>query len=156
MAIHSIREQVLDIAVDSEALALALQPHIGDVNRRRFVPVIERVLDEFAVDGEQISIPRLDIDLGDLPADNFEEAAEEALYVALRQAVDEALREAREGVEAGLRVRSQAAARLDLLDHYLLRGTLPFSERAEDFSPEALLAELAASDPAGLAATVRK
>ena len=32
-------------------------------------PVHLRLGDEFAVDGEQISIPRLDIDLGDLPAD---------------------------------------------------------------------------------------
>src|SRR3954453_9190672 len=93
---HSIRQQTLELQVDSEALALTLQPHIGDINRRRFIPLIERVFDEFDLPAQHIRIARLDVDLGELSAGNFEQAAEEALYPALRHAVEEAVRAARE------------------------------------------------------------
>jgi hypothetical protein len=81
---HSIREQRLEVEVESEALALALQPRIGDINRQYFLPVIERVLNELAVPGRHIRIASLTVNLGRIPLDAFEEVAGERLYRELR------------------------------------------------------------------------
>ena len=46
-SLHSIRSQTLDVAVATERLALALQPRLSELNHRRLLPVIDRVLGEF-------------------------------------------------------------------------------------------------------------
>lgn len=153
---HMIRQQTLDIDVDSEALALALQPNIGDINRRRILPVIERVLDEFSAPDRRIRIARLDVDIGDLPIENLEQAAEDALYPALRRAVEQALRDASDESSPASRIQPEAMSQLELLEYYLLGGTLPFWASGEAFSADALVLELSRSDPAGLAAMLRR
>lgn len=151
---HTIRHQTLDIDVDSETLALALQPNIGDVNRRRFLPVIERVFDEFSRPDRRIRIAKLDVDIGDLPFANFEQAAEDALYAALRHALEQALRDVSEGSSADM--RPETLSQLEILEHYLSGGTLQSWASGESFSAEALVLELSRNDPAGLAAMIRR
>jgi hypothetical protein len=148
---HSIRKQTIELAVDSEALALALQPRMGDVNRRHFLPVIQRVLEEFDVPGRHIRIDKLDVNLGRLPLGRFEEEGAARLYDALREALSEVLREPGGGSQP------EGASRLELLEHYLLRGTLPFwAARALGPELEAFVTELAEADPDGVAALVRR
>ncbi|WP_315838836.1 contractile injection system tape measure protein [Bradyrhizobium prioriisuperbiae] len=151
-----IRQQILDFDVDSEALALALQPGIADINRRRILPLIERVLDELAPFGQRIKIARLDIDLGDLPIENLEQAIEDALYPALRDAVEQALRSASNDASADVRVQPETMSQLDLLEHYLLGGTLQFLASGQTFSAEELVLELSSRDPANLVAMMRR
>ncbi|MDX6692884.1 MAG: hypothetical protein QOF02_487 [Blastocatellia bacterium] len=154
---HSIREQRLEIEVDSEALALALQPRLEDFNRRFFLPVIERVLDELAVPGRHVRIGKLKVNLGRIPFASFEETAAERLYRELRQTLEEHLRQLDEGYAPEERWPSEETSRLELLEHYLLSGTLPFwATRAIDFSLEALMRELAEADPNGLVELIRK
>lgn len=148
---HTIRQQTLDIRTDSEAAALALQAGISDINRQRLLPVIERVFDEFAVPERRIRIARLDIDLGELPLDNFAEAAEDALYHALRAALQDALRDA---ADDGM--QSETTSRFELLEHYLSQGTLPFWQSGAAFSVETLLQQLIRDDPAGLVSLIRR
>src|SRR5262249_21380370 len=135
---HSIRQQSLDIEVDDEALALKLQPRIGDINRRRLLPTIERVLDEFAVAGQQVRIGRLELDLGDVPFGDLEQTVEAALETALRRALEAALREAADSPTPDSFVRPEGAARLATIEHYLRHGTLPFAARAQAFSAETM------------------
>ena len=151
---HTIRQQTLDIRTDSEAAALALQAGISDINRQRLLPVIERVFDEFAVPEQRIQIARLDIDLGELPLDNFAQAAEDALYPALRAALQDALRDAADPADD--HVHSETTSRLELLRHYLSQGTLPFWQSGAAFSVETLLQQLIRDDPAGLVSLIRR
>src|ERR1043166_9535022 len=115
---HSIRQQTLDIEVDDEALALKLQPRIGDINRRRLLPAIERVLDEFAVPGQQLRIGRLEVDLGDLPFGDLEQAAAAELETMLRRALEAALREVADSPTPDSFVRPEGAGRLATIEHY--------------------------------------
>jgi len=148
---HSIRTQAVEVEAESEALALALQSRMGDVNRRHLLPVIERVLDEFDVPGRHIRLDRLKVNLGRLRFAHFEEEAAERLYVELRKALAEALR------EPGDRSRTEGAARMELLESYLLRGTLPFwAPRAAESSPESFFLKLTDVEPEGVAALVRR
>ena len=154
---HSIRKQTLELEVASEALALALQPRLGDINRQYLLPVIERVFDELGVGGRRIRIFRLNIDLGKLPLTRFEEVAAERLYRELRRALEEELgRQERQQTNAD-RPPAEEASHLELLEHYLPHGTLPFwaSHDGTAFSFEELVSELAASDPDGLTQIVR-
>lgn len=154
---HSIREQRFEIKVDSEALALALQPRLADVNRQYFLPLIERVLDELDVPGRRIRIGTLKVNLGRIPFASFAEVAAERLYRELRQALEEHLRGLEESSTAEDIWLSEEAARLELLEHYLLTGTLPFwATRAATFSLEDLMQELAADAPQGLVAAIRR
>ncbi len=154
---HSIRKQTLDLEVDSETLAMALQPRLGDVNRRRFLRVIERVFDELAVPDQRIRIARLDVDLGTLPLVRFEEAAEKRLERELRRGLKEALREIAESPSADKGSQSEETSRSELLEYYLLHGTLPFwAPRGSAFSCEELFQELLESNPEGLAGIIRK
>jgi hypothetical protein len=154
---HTLRRQTLDLEVSSQALAFALQPRLGDFNRRRLLPVIERVFDELDVPGRQVWIRKLEIDLGTVPISGFEETVVERLEVELRGAVKAALREVGETATAAGHSRSEEAARRELLEHYLVRGTLPFwAPKRSAFSLEALVLEMAVGDPAGIVAVVRR
>ena len=89
--LHSIRAETLSVEIATEALAVALQPRISDLNRQRLLPVIERVLGEVDIPGRHIRIDRLAVDLGTLPLDGLEENTEAALYEALHQALRAAI-----------------------------------------------------------------
>ncbi len=113
--------------------------------------MIERVFDEIDVPGRQARIAKLKIDLGTVPFTGFEEAVVERLEVELRRSLKAALGEiGEEATEAG-HSRSEEAVQRELLEHFLLRGTLPFwvPERSA-FSLEELVLEMAASDPEGI------
>ena len=143
--------------VDSQQNALALQSRLSDINRNRFLPLIERVMDELDVPGRHIRIATLQIDLGTLPLDNFEKVAEERLLHELRQAIEQALRELDQGIATENRVRSTEEARLELLEYFLLHGTLPNRARqGATFDFNALFAEVAESSPDLLTSLVRK
>ncbi len=154
---HSIRKQTLHIQTESEALALALQPRVGDVNRRYFLPAIERLFNEFSVPGRQVKIAKLEVDLGELPLAYFDDVAAERFDRELRRALAAALREQPESPSANNHSQPEQTSHLELLEHYLLKGTLPFwAPRAETFAFEELLLKLAADDPAGLIAMITK
>jgi hypothetical protein len=151
---HSIRLQRLELEADSERGALALQPLLPELNRRRFLPLIEALLDEFAQAGRRLRIDRLEVDLGTLPRHGFERLAEERLGPALREALERALPRARTG--AAVRSLSEQEAHLELLEHYLRQGTVPFWAAAGEFSFEALLLEMCRSRPQAVVALVRR
>ncbi len=150
---HCIRKQTVELDVDSEGLALALQPRMSELNQRRWLPVIERVLDDFAEPGRRIRLPELSVDLGTLSFAELERETEERLDRELRRALEEALRELAAGRLDGARSRSEEMARVEVLEHYLLNGSLPYwAPRARKFSFSELLLEALECEPRGLAA----
>lgn len=148
----SVRSQRLEVEAGSQVVAMALQPRLSDLNRRRLLPVIERVLRELDVPGRQVRIERLAVDLGTVPLSALDAELPRLLERELRRALREALHG---GGEAGVRARPLARARAELLEHHLLRGTLPFWA-PPGTSLASLVREMAAADPARLADVVRR
>jgi hypothetical protein len=155
---HHIRKQTIRIEVPSEALALSLQPRVGDFNRKYFLPAMEKLFDEFSVQGWRIRISRLELNLGVIPADRFEELAVERFNAELRRALEEALRRQHESPSPDNYSQPESASRLELFEYYLRYGTLPFwaSSDGAVFSFEQLVVELAESDEAGLVQAIKR
>lgn len=156
---HSIRAEQLQIDVASEALALALQPRVSDLNRQRLLPVIERVLGELDVPGRHIRLDRVAVDLGELPLAGLEEAAEAALYDALHRSLRAAIDDQEIGSDA--KSGGPEAGLVELLAQYLQRGTLPFWAASVGmprggFSAAGLVQRLATGAPLDLAAMIRR
>ncbi|NTX39322.1 hypothetical protein HUA78_33295 [Myxococcus sp. CA033] len=148
---HHIRKQTLRVELESEAQALVLQPRLSDFNRKRLLAIIEQVFDSVDVPGLHLRIDRLDVDLGTVPLDNFEQVVEERLTARLREVVEQAVHARRVAPAEGEQPRTEAEVRLELLEHYLLHGTLPYwAPRGAGFSFGALFAEVARSDPEAL------
>ncbi len=157
MSAHVVGRQTLEVETDSEALALALHARLSDLNRRRLLPALEAVFDELDRPGEHVRVERLVVDLGELPAAAFEAQVVPRLQDALREALQEALREGGLGGDSHATRRSPEAARRELLEHYLVHGTLPFwAPREPPFTCEAAVLDMVASDPAGLLALLRR
>lgn len=157
MAHISIRKQALEILTRSETTALTLHSRIGDFNRRRLLPVIERVLEEFLLPGQHITIDRLDLDLGSIPLERFEEVALERIEQELRKVLARSLKEGLGNPRDGVSIEPEEYTSLRLLDQYLVHGTLPFrGPRASGFSVPEFILELIEQEPAGLIATIKK
>ena len=148
--------------------AYALLERLGEINRARLLPVIERVLNSFDRAGEVIRIDRLDVDLGRVREGDLatlEARLEAALRDALRKAMPPRQRaengaaggetggNAEAGEPGGATATAAAvpllASRLDSLEHVLLHGTWPYGASVgRDVSPPDLLADLLDRAPA--------
>jgi hypothetical protein len=149
---HSIRKQTITVRCDSQDCAFELRPRISDFNRSHFLPIIERVLSEAGVPGRLIRIERLEVDLGEISLGEFEEVAAARLYRELKDAVEAAL-----GSQSKAAEQAGELSRLELLEWYLLRGTLPYwAASLPAFSAAAWFAEFSQSEPAALAKAVRR
>ena len=148
---HRIQNQRVRVDVESEALAMALQARLPQLNRTRFLEVIERVIDECVKPGQHIRIASLKIDLGTIPfTGEFEQVAIARLERELRDALQQAVRAAESRPTPTQFAQSADQARLELLEHYLRNGTVPFWAAVSDFNLDAVMAEAASSSPDGL------
>ncbi|NIJ20915.1 hypothetical protein FHS95_002607 [Sphingomonas naasensis] len=147
---HLIEEQRLQIDVAPHLAGPVLLDRIGEINRRRLVPAIAQVLDEFALPGQLVSIGTLHLALGRFEPDALDRV-EAVLRARLREALAAALR-AGSGVASAERHALVAA-----FEHYLLHGAWP-SNRAipPATSPAEMLETLLEGDPLALVAMLRR
>ncbi|WP_176256776.1 contractile injection system tape measure protein [Derxia lacustris] len=121
MSGHLIDALDLDFRFDDEALAFDLQSRLVDCARRGMAELIADRFDRASPPDEVLRIDTLELDLGVLPADDFE-----AVFLRrLGEALDDWL--------AGLRARGATPSRLargeadiEALRHFLLHGRLPW------------------------------
>ena len=152
---HHVRKQALHVTVDSEGLALALQPRLQDLNRAAFLPAIERVFDELSLTDRHIFLARLDIDLGTVSMADLDQVGarfERKLREVLEMAIDRVERQpSSEG-----RVQPDQHTQLEVLERYLLTGTLPFWVPASTFTLEDWIHQLSSTAPDGLIDLLRR
>jgi hypothetical protein len=151
---HSIGKQRLNITIDSEAQALALHPHLPELNRRRFLPVFERVFDEFVLPEQHIKIEKLTLNLGRFELTQFEPGFDKQAQQEIEQRLEEVLRET---LQVTLKtpnaciIEPENVSQLQLLGYYLVNGILPWhSHNRSSFCFESLFLILLKKDPNGL------
>ena len=117
---HRIGKQRLEVQLASEELAIQLQSQLPELNRQRILPAIERVLGEFDLPGQQIRIGSLNLDLGTIAANDLEREMPERLERELRGEIQRAI-----GASDTV-ARSGRESQFDLVEQYLVTGTVPF------------------------------
>lgn len=150
---HSIRLQKITLHAPDERVALALQPALAGINERLFLPVIERVFDEFDRPGREILIDRLAVDLGTIPLDDFAAVASGRLIEALRAELARLLAGTAPDSEPGTTILNEDAAEVAILEHYLLSGLWPnWAPRPGAFDLDSTMVGIADTQPAELGA----
>jgi len=74
---HIIMKQVIDLAINEQLDARAVQERVSRLFQQRIIPLIEKYLDRVDLPGSTTQIPLLEIDLGVLTIDTLEEAFED-------------------------------------------------------------------------------
>ncbi|RLJ79416.1 contractile injection system tape measure protein [Pedobacter alluvionis] len=74
---HIIMKQVIDLAINEQLDARAVQERVSRLFQQRIIPLIEKYLDRMDLPGSTTQIPLLEIDLGVLTIDTLEELFED-------------------------------------------------------------------------------
>lgn len=119
MAAHRINRVEVELHGTRAPLARTLCEHVSQMHPRRIAPVIERVLDERGTGDALVRLDQLELDLGTLPTDDFDDAFVARLEQALREALAQALRQ--QGTSD-----HRTAAAIELLETFALTGNLPW------------------------------
>ncbi|MEM7371294.1 MAG: contractile injection system tape measure protein [Bacteroidota bacterium] len=149
-----IRRQVFDLHLDDEDQAKPMQDLISNIFSTHLSPLIESVLDEFSHPDELLTIPKIEIDVGEILPEKFVEELERKLRIALRQALASSIAAHSStlplgGMESVQRVPI-VQAKLDLLVHFLQFGYLSPWARGKQIDLAVLMKELLENDATGL------
>ncbi|MEZ4382399.1 MAG: contractile injection system tape measure protein [Nannocystaceae bacterium] len=137
---HRIRRQIVEIEVADERDARSLQGRLSRLQRQRIAAAIERACDAVARGGETIRFDRVEIDLGEIAAEEVEEVLVERLRVTLeaslrRAAQGEAIASSvprGAGAAAEVRRVDEVAAALEELTRFVRTGALPWWSDGHD------------------------
>ena len=123
MTNHIIKRQVIELTVQDPASARALQDQVSHIYRQRIVPLIDRYCTALGAPDRLYRIDLLELDLGTLDAEQFEEQfvaqVERALQKALREQITS---QEAETEEDSPKMRSA----LELFIFFVQMGSLPW------------------------------
>ena len=137
---HAIRRQYIHLDLQgSESEGFALQNRLPELCSQELLPAMERVFDRYAPTEGYLYIERMEIDLGNIPLQQFESGLPEAVTRALEKALSEHIPpgeahvggdgDASMGGSAFVRLKSERQAALETFVHFLETGRLPWSFR---------------------------
>ncbi len=150
---HIIKRQILEVAVPQKQGAYQLQQQLSGIYSRRLVPIIDKYCTALSDPDVIHRIEILELDLGEVPLDAFEDVLSERFEAELRRALAEAIRQQQSasGAEPGVKATSQ----LELFGYFVQTGTLPWwADASEAGLLDAAVAWLVAHAPGPLKALV--
>lgn len=153
---HHLVERVrFDLAVNSRALGLSVQERLSAFHRERLAAIMSECFDTVLDANEHVSIPRLDLDLGDVALEHLERDVESRFRRELMSALQRARSGARrERIErASPRPTGRAAA--ERLIAYVSDGTLDWTMQGTAVDLDALL-QAAMDDPSTSSGTLAR
>ncbi len=155
---HYIDEAVVDIAFGSAANAFARESGLGAFASRRLMAVVESVLDDCGVNGDVLRIERLELDLGSMRYDRFQDEMASRLREQLTAAVREHMQGARRGAESvGSQLLLPREVALERIATFLRTGRIPRgAANVAGMSPDEMLAAAMRDTPSQLAAFLRR
>jgi hypothetical protein len=136
---HIIQSQRYVLTIVQQQEAGAYQSRISKLQHNRMDRLLEKILTKFSQKGKVFQFDQISLDLGTVNPANFENEVayrlEEQLTHFLQTHIDSAGK-----VVAGKSI-NLFVQQLELLEYYLLHGTLPWSSSTKD-RPEEILREL--------------
>lgn len=154
-----VERQVIELRIADATAGRRLLARLHAPLARIAATEVERALDQFPRTDDVVTLERLDVDLGRLPAETVEEAIGPALRAALVRALDVSLAQPRSAPDAGADdARTAAAAFGRFLDEGLLPAWSPAIgvSPADADAPYRTFALAANSDEERLAEVLRR
>src|SRR5271166_764180 len=119
---HLIKRQILQITVQEAAGAYGLQQKLGLLARSRLTPLIARHCSELSSPDVIHRIDSIEVDLGELPFEDLEEALIKKFDTEFRRKLGEAIAQ-----QSASRVQgARTAAHLELFAYFAQFGTFPW------------------------------
>ena len=119
---HLIKRQILQVTVQDAADAYGIQQKLGLLTRRRLTPLIARRCSELSNSDVIHRIDSVEVDLGELPIENLEEALIKRFDTEFRRKLGEAI-----GQQSASRTKeTRTAAHLELFTYFMQSGTFPW------------------------------
>lgn len=95
---HIIRQQVLELSLESNKGARNIQEEVSDVFKSRIMPRMERVLDSLSQEGQVLKIDTLELNLGDIEFRYLKDELPLKVEQVLEQEITKVLYQQREGI----------------------------------------------------------
>ncbi|MCH7736951.1 MAG: hypothetical protein IH872_06055 [Chloroflexi bacterium] len=129
---HIIENVVFDISFGSEEEALEQQAALAEFVKQRLLAVVERVFDELSASGVVSRIDELELDLGRMPYNGYQNELEARLEAALRAELQSRIpsvagRSGENGFQETDRAVPRAEADLEQVQYFLTHGNLPWN-----------------------------
>lgn len=125
---HLIQKQHIEILAEDTEQARQVQNQLDGFYRKKILPLIEQVFTRYSRENTRLHFDKLELNLGELPYDNFEihfiEALQQVLPESLEQRITDISYSQPQSSEMSMTAMSQS--RLDQLHHFLLTGMLPW------------------------------
>ncbi|HLT36653.1 MAG TPA: contractile injection system tape measure protein, partial [Enhygromyxa sp.] len=115
---HRIDRLQIELDVDDPELGATLIERVSQLHPRAIAPLLDRVCGELSGPGRIDRFDALELELGPIDVDDFDQAFVRALADALRRALSERL--------PSSRATSEAAATLELIETFAETGNLPW------------------------------
>lgn len=143
---HIIQKSRLQLQVGAHLDAQQLQSRVLDIFQYRIMPKMEAVLDSLAGPDVVLHFDRLELQLGDLPADALDAQLEAKILEQLRVVILRALVQGGSAAATEWTKADPVSASIAHVVHFLERGTLTWSHAAPDYVLSEAVTELLAAD----------
>lgn len=150
---HIIKQQVIEVMIEDQAIARELQDELSYVYQRKVVPYMSKICDEFDVEDKIIRIDQIDIDIGNIPFEKIREEFPDRVWKAfeeqIRMRVFNATAEDT-GIYPEDRTISQGHSDLEVLVHFLRFGAFVWNTSERPPSLKMLFSKLLVNHPGEL------
>ena len=136
--INIIKKQIWEIDLDSAQNAFSLQNEWGQFSQTEISPILDQVCNELINEDTIVKIDKIELDLGKVSFTNMEKELPGIVYQAFRESLEHLLADSSQTSDDNVTVVSETHSNLDLIDHFLSTGTLPWwASKLNDINLEA-------------------
>jgi hypothetical protein len=139
---HRIGRQVLELTIPDREDAMSIQNSTSNLVKYKLKPALDRLFSSLTTSDDILRIDRLELDLGDVSKDKFEEemvartveVLENKLTALLleQQAAKESTYKPSESEDTGTKLISKPESEFDRLIHYLRSGLQPWWQDGDE------------------------
>jgi len=141
-----INKLQFELHCPDEALALDLRHNFALTFQEQIVEAVERVCAQYAGEDTWLRINKLEIDLGRFSPHSFSTQ----FSAVFLQKFEQAFREQLAGITPAQRHQQQQLSAMEMLQHFLLKGTLPWWAEQSSTPPATVCAGLLQEQPQAL------
>lgn len=142
---HIIRQQVLELSLESDQGVREIQEEVSDVFKSSILPRMERLFDSLSQEGQVLKIDTLELDLGDIDLRYLKDDLPLKVEQLLEEQITKILYQQQEGIPGEVRSVSVnwSDSKLETFQFLLRSGIHPWNSPFKDQSISQLFEELA-------------